>query len=263
MTSTCVSPPCKSPDRRVGHRSPEWALLPRRCITDFTDEGSSRVRGFQCLEVQQERSYSAKSEYWLGFSSAKSLVRIEAEAFPSLNPLKEKCWFLKIPLKLKVFLWKCLSNALHVAEDIAKRGMKVDERCQLCGEEPDTANHILFSCHLARRVWDEVNVPLQCGGFYLESIFQNINHLLKLGDGRRVEDENYKAFPWILWRIWENIKDFIFEGKIYKPSIWWPKCLMIGEIGLGLKWWQTHVQILITYQTQRNGRCGNLRLRGG
>ena len=165
---------------------------------------------FSVWKYNKSGAYSAKSGYWLGSSSAKSLVRTEAEALPSLDPLKEKCWFLKIPQKLKVFLWKCLSNALHVAEGIARRGMKVDERCQLCGEKLETANHIFFPCPLARRVWSKANVPLQCGGCHPESIFQNINHLLKLGEGRRLEDENYKAFPWILWRLWKNRNGFIF-----------------------------------------------------
>ena len=130
--------------------------------------------------------------------------------------------------------------------------MKVDERSQLCGEEPDTANHILFSCHLARRVWAEANVPLQCGGCHPKSIFQNIDHLLKLGEGRRVEHENYKAFPWILWRIWKNRNGFIFEGKIYEAIDMVNKAFDDRRDWFRLKWWQTRVKILITYQMQRN-----------
>lgn len=177
---------------------------------------AQKSEDFKVWKFNKSGAYSTKSGYWLGSSTLKSKIRIEAETLPSLNPLKEKCWFLKIPSKLRVFLWECLSNALPVAEGIARRGMKVDERCQLCGHEPETANHIFFSCPLARRVWAEANFPLQRGGFHPESIFHNINHLLTIGESKRGEDELYKAFPWLIWRLWKNRNDFIFEGKIYE-----------------------------------------------
>lgn len=60
---------------------------------------------------------------------------------------------LKLLQRLKNFLWKALSNALGVAEECIARGMKVDPRCQKCGEEGESINHVLFTCPAARLVW--------------------------------------------------------------------------------------------------------------
>jgi len=58
-----------------------------------------------------------------------------------------------------------VSNALPVADGIASRGMQVDNRCQFCGMDGETENHLLFTCPYARLVWAVSGVPLPHEGF--------------------------------------------------------------------------------------------------
>lgn len=167
---------------------------------------------FKVWKHNKSGAYSTKSGYWMGYNLSSSQAKMEAEALPSLNPLKERIWFLKIPPKLKVFLWKCLSLALPVAEGLASRGMKVDMRCQFCGDEPESANHIFFTCHVARRVWAEAEFPARENGFHESSIYLNMDFLMK----KAKESDRYKVYPWILWRLWKNRNTYIFEGKIFE-----------------------------------------------
>lgn len=121
--------------------------------------------------------------------------------------------------------------------------MKVDERCQLCGEEPETANHILFSCPLARRVWAEANVPMRQGGCHPVSIFLNFHYLLKLG-GRQKSGIRRKmqVLPLAFNRDFGKIEMASFlKTRSMKPLKLCTNRLRTGEIGLRLSWWLTHV----------------------
>lgn len=64
-----------------------------------------------------------------------------------------KCvWNVKTSPKLKHFLWKLKSNALGVGENLLKRGMQVDGRCERCGAM-ESVHHVMIACPFAQRVW--------------------------------------------------------------------------------------------------------------
>lgn len=43
-----------------------------------------------------------------------------------------------------------MSDVLSVAELINVRGMKVDVRCYVCGEEFEIINYVFFICYVVR-----------------------------------------------------------------------------------------------------------------
>jgi len=96
--------------------------------------------------------YSVKSGYWLVFQSNKPELLFKACRQPSTNGLKEKIWSTSTFPKIKLFLWRILSAALPVADQILRRGMNVDPCCQICGQEGESINHVLFTCSVARQV---------------------------------------------------------------------------------------------------------------
>lgn len=55
-------------------------------------------------------------------------------------------WKLKVPMKIKVFLWKVHLNILHTKVFVASRGIMFDESicCSLCGKVRETTEHIFF-----------------------------------------------------------------------------------------------------------------------
>lgn len=124
--------------------------------------------------------YSVMSGYWLASQGKNKEIHRVAEALPSINILKVQTWKVQTAPKIKTFIWKALSQALLVAELLRERGMKCDERCQLCGFEGESVNHMLFSCHLARQCWALSNLPSPQYGFNDLSIYENLSYLLKL-----------------------------------------------------------------------------------
>lgn len=161
---------------------------------------------------------SVKSAYWLAADLKRRKNQPQAFVLPSLNGLKEKVWKSQTSPKLRVFMWKALSEALPVADLIITKGMKVDERCQACGDEGESINHVLFSCHFARQTWASSSIPHPQGGFHPDSIFQNFAYLFSLDKSGIRQRDDSRMWPWILWNLWKRRNDLLFEGRCFTPS---------------------------------------------
>lgn len=105
-----------------------------------------------------------------------------------------------------------------MSEQFAKRGMETDVRCQVCGEEPESVNHVLFNCDVARQVWALSRVPAPSGGFESSSLLANFQYLYQIHLDKRLELRTKRSFPWILWRLWKNRNKFFFENLCFSPQ---------------------------------------------
>ncbi|KAG7552475.1 Reverse transcriptase zinc-binding domain [Arabidopsis thaliana x Arabidopsis arenosa] len=112
-------------------------------------------------------------------------------------------------------MWKAFSGALHVDERLSTRGMKEDQRCQLCGLEGESINHVLFTCTLARKIWALSGFPLPQDGFDPWSTFQNMYHVLLTCKNSRVPLDLRRTPPWILWSLWKNRNNLFFDGLAF------------------------------------------------
>lgn len=64
-----------------------------------------------------------------------------------------KLWHVKIPLKVKVFLWLMLKNSVLARDNLAKRNWKgKDRNCSFC-DNPETVEHLFRTCVVARFMW--------------------------------------------------------------------------------------------------------------
>ena len=172
-------------------------------------------KDFKVWKYNSSGAYTSKSGYWLASKLENSEVKSLAEALPSINPLKILVWDLLISTKLRIFMWKIMCNALPVADGIAVRGMMVDNRCQFCGMDGETENHLFFICPHARFVWAVSDFLVPRVGFS-SSIFQNIHLLLQGKKNFNIPTDLRKVFPWLLWRIWKNRNGLIFEGMEFE-----------------------------------------------
>jgi hypothetical protein len=123
----------------------------------------------------------------------------------------ETCqWRMKVPPRIKVFLWQLIRGRLPSCEQVAKRHGPSDGSCALCGETED-CNHIFFSCHLARYMWAGVRELLGCNwNLAGAGDFVAIAHRLP-GPFRRLVWFTFAAQSWALW----NIRNMLMiEGKL-------------------------------------------------
>lgn len=160
--------------------------------------------------------YTVRSGYWLANKDQNQAALLTADAQPSINPIKKLIWALLAPSKIKVFMWKAVSGALPVAEKLASRGISLDQRCQLCGLEGESINHLLFVCTFARQVWALCNLPSPEDGFAGHSLYYNMFFILQLAKNDHIQAEKRRAIPWILWRLWKNRNNLVFEGLVFQ-----------------------------------------------
>lgn len=155
----------------------------------------------------------------------QSDTRVNAQCKPSLNDLRCKVWEVNTAPKIKIFMWKALSNALTVSEELLARGMKVDSRCLRCGEEGESINHVFFTCPVARLVWATSGFPFPPRGFEHRSLFENFSYLLACDKDLRIPKAVSGVFPWILWMLWKNRNAFAFEGRVFDAETTVAKCV--------------------------------------
>ena len=64
-------------------------------------------------------------------------------------------WKIKIPQKIKLFLWKLHLNVLPTKSFILNRGVSVVTgiQCTLCDLMEETVNHLFVECSSAKRIW--------------------------------------------------------------------------------------------------------------
>ncbi|KAG7557990.1 Reverse transcriptase zinc-binding domain [Arabidopsis suecica] len=215
-----------NPDLRVSDlidwRKRDWD--PQKLSENFFPEDIQRILkirpvteidDFYSWKHNKSGDFSVKSAYWLASQSCNLQTRLQAEQRPSTNDLKAKVWKLKTDPKIHVFLWKALNGSLPVAKAMKCRGMKVDERCQVCGGDEESVNHVLFTCSLSRQVWALTGIPSPQWGFENGSVFANLHYLIENSSNSLWPKDLRNSFPWTLWRIWKNRNLWSIEGKCF------------------------------------------------
>lgn len=96
-----------------------------------------------------------------------------------LTPSVERCkwsfiWKLRVPNKIKLFLWKVHMCILPTKGFFARRGVKIkeDDSCIFCNNSDETGFHIFQECHFAVSIWSMVCSwwQLQTGNIRLNSM---------------------------------------------------------------------------------------------
>jgi hypothetical protein len=59
-------------------------------------------------------------------------------------------WKLKVPLKIKIFLWCMQQGVILTKDNLSKKFWKGNLICCFCNSN-ETINHILFNCHHAKK----------------------------------------------------------------------------------------------------------------
>jgi hypothetical protein len=86
----------------------------------------------------------------MGRFSTKSLYQAIA-ASPGPEPMA-LIWAIRLPLKIRIFLWQWIRGRVPSGVEVLKRSGPGDGTCPLCGTEEDS-NHIFFTCVSAQFLW--------------------------------------------------------------------------------------------------------------
>ena len=62
-------------------------------------------------------------------------------------------WKIKCPPKVQNFLWRLGHNSHPMNMNIARRGIDLDTRCNICHRLFEDGGHIMFKCKFVKPVW--------------------------------------------------------------------------------------------------------------
>ena len=133
------------------------------------------------------------------------------------NPNDErnkKLWKLKLPLKIKVFLWNLCRGAILTKDNLAKRRWNGSLSCSFCNQN-ESIHHLFFDCYMASNIWRLIYYALK-----IDSPV-SINHII--GSWGSNMSPGYKklllsGISALFWSIWLSRNEVAFNHKPI-PSI--------------------------------------------
>ena len=110
-----------------------------------------------------------------------------------------KFWKLKVPPKVKLFIWRVCKGRIPTRTVVIKMKIITDNRCPICSGLAETVHHALWGCKWSRKVWKEAGF----GGILTPhgegDAFDNI---LRAADS--LEVSNFEFYITIIWELWNH-----------------------------------------------------------
>ena len=75
----------------------------------------------------------------------------------SVIPSSEHVWKVKVPLKIKVFMWFIHKQVILIKNNLVKRNWTGSIRCSFCDRD-ESVKHLFLNCPLAKVLWQTVHV---------------------------------------------------------------------------------------------------------
>ncbi|KAJ9560860.1 hypothetical protein OSB04_006020 [Centaurea solstitialis] len=114
-----------------------------------------------------------------------------------------KQWNPLVPIKINVFIWRMLHNALPSLINLQARGIQVEStNCVFCGLEREDLDHCLFRCCKVEVIWRKVWSWCKISAPRFDSV-ASFNNLLRFHGQDQVKTKIFHAISLVtLWAIW-------------------------------------------------------------
>ena len=122
-------------------------------------------------------------------------------------PTSKHVCVVKVPLKIKVFMWFVHKQVILTKDNLIKRNWTGPTRCSFCDRD-ETIKHLFFDCPLAKVLWQTVHIAFSINppnsvyalfGTWLNGIEPNLARHIRVGVCA------------LLWTIWTCRNDLVFN----------------------------------------------------
>jgi hypothetical protein len=121
--------------------------------------------------------------------------------------VSQDIWHVKIPTKIKIFLWYLKLGVTLTKDNLARRNWEGDKRCGFC-YLPESIQHLFLDCYYAKFLWRLVH--LLFGIPPLHTIDDLFNHWSKVGSGNQ-NNLMLIAAAALCWSIWLTRNEVVFD----------------------------------------------------
>ena len=151
-------------------------------------------------------STKERREAWLEETPASSDVRGLEKSWTSL-------WRIKVPSKLKTFLWRLAKHSLPTSDVLHHRHIASVSTCSICGAE-DSWRHSLLDCTMARCVWALADEEMTEHMSQVQEP-EARNWLFTMFD--TLPQDQLTRMCVTLWALWHARRKAIHEGVFQSP----------------------------------------------
>jgi hypothetical protein len=108
--------------------------------------------------------FSVKSAYKVAVARIDRLAGLDTSTSGSGSDNKcqfewYKIWQLKVPNKVKIFMWSFAHNSLPTRTNLVRHGIDdIDTRCPICKRFDEDNGHLFFKCKFVRMCWRLMNL---------------------------------------------------------------------------------------------------------
>lgn len=148
--------------------------------------------------------YSVKSGY--------KLVMLQARPASSSYPITltkswAGLWALKIPVKIRIFMWRAFQDCLPTMTNLIQRGIDAMLLCKVCRKVLETTDHVLVTCKWARACWELLLSRIDWRAQFNNS-FRDRCILLQ----QSLSEEEFGLWCVGCWALW-NDRNSVREGS--------------------------------------------------
>ena len=108
----------------------------------------------------------------------------------------QSIWGLRIPNKVKNFLWHACREAIPTKANLKRRHITKNDRCERCRNEKETALHALWTCNELDSVWTQTEWSSQQAS--------GVTCFKELLSWVLTNHRNNELFAMVTWGIWHQ-----------------------------------------------------------
>ncbi|XP_030940521.1 uncharacterized protein LOC115965822 [Quercus lobata] len=154
------------------------------------------------------------ASYQAAFENSIPVISWEMDPVLDEEKLWKMYWAWNEPPKVKTFIWRACSNMLPTRMNLQQQKVQVDQRCELCCQQPETCAHFLWECPFARNVWAMMRGRVQKCSNGVQDFFQ----LFRIGGDKRSKGE-LEQWAVLSWAIWNARNKLYFEKVQTHPKL--------------------------------------------
>lgn len=115
--------------------------------------------------VNKNGRFSVRSAYRLAMEEVWKERNGDSSDCSTMKQIWKRVWGLETQNKIRNFTWKACHNILATKENLMKRHITTDDRCEECGKDFESICHLFWFCDKAKDAWENTKLvfPFQIG----------------------------------------------------------------------------------------------------